>query len=182
MNLHNNIQSATNVRFLVHFGMLTLSGQTGYSGNWMRHSADLRQRLESASYPDLGAMMEGYAKAAAHLADADFHQKLDFSADSVDALDEVLLLVGEGPEYDLEFEVRLWGSYLGEVVRGRYAGTWEMYVYPGGNSAVPAVNVRGSRLFPLMKVYRRLTEGDEEDLHTFFSKVVDRLGKPARVN
>jgi len=127
-------------------------------------------------------MMEGYAKAAAGVAQKEFRQRLDFSADSVDALDEVLVLVGESPEYDLEFEVRLWGSYLGEIVRGLYAGTWEMYVYPGGNSAVPAVNVRGSRLFPLMKVFRRLTEGDEEDLRTFFSKVTERLGKPARVN
>jgi hypothetical protein len=148
----------------------------------MPHLADLRQRLESTSYPDLGAMMEGYAKAAADAAASEFQQKLDFSADSVDALDEVLILVGEGPQFDLEFEVRLWGSYLGEVVRGRYAGAWEMYVYPGGNTAVPAVNVRGSRLFPLMKVYRRLTEGDEEDLRTFFSKITERLGKPARVN
>lgn len=148
----------------------------------MAHSTDLRQRLQSASFPDLGAMMEGYAKAAVDVAASEFRQKLDFSADSVDVLDEVLVLVGESPDYDLEFEVRLWGSYLGELVRGRYAGAWEMYVYPGGNNAVPAVNVRGSRLFPLMKVYRRLTEGDEEDLRTFFSKVVERLGRPAQVN
>ena len=148
----------------------------------MHHPVDLRQRLESASYPDLGAMMEGYARAATDVARTEFQQKLDYSADSVEALDELLVLVAESPEYDLEFEVRLWGSYLGEVVRGRYAGAWEMYVYPGGNSAVPAVNVRGSRIFPLMKVYRRLTEGDEEDLRTFFSKIVERLGRPARVN
>jgi hypothetical protein len=148
----------------------------------MQHSADLRQRLEATSYPDLGAMMEGYAKAAANRAASEFRQRLDFSAESVDVLDDVLVLIGEGPEYDLEFEVRLWGSYLGEVVRGRYDGAWEMYIYPGGNNAVPAVNVRGSRLFPLMKVYRRLTEGDEEDLRTFFSKVTERLGNPAKVN
>ncbi|HTW79393.1 MAG TPA: hypothetical protein VME23_07630 [Terracidiphilus sp.] len=148
----------------------------------MHHSADLRLRLEATTYPDLGAMMESYAKAAADLARTEFRQQLDFSSESVDALDEVLVLVSESPEYDLEFEVRLWGSYLGEVVRGRYAGAWEMYVYPGGNSAVPAVNVRGSRLFPLMKVYRRLTEGDEEDLRTFFSNITERLGNPARVN
>jgi hypothetical protein len=47
---------------------------------------------------------------------------------------------------------------------------------------VPAVDLRGSRLFPLMKVYRRLTEGEEEDLRTFFSMVTERLGKPAQVN
>jgi len=90
--------------------------------------------------------------------------------------------VGESPELDLDFEVRLWGSYLGEVLRRRYAGTWEMTQYPGGALAVPAIDVRGSWLFPLMKVYRRLTEGDEEDLRTFYVMVTERLGKPAQVN
>ncbi len=55
-------------------------------------------------------------------------------------------MVGESPELELDFEVRLWGSYLGEVLRRRYAGNWEMTQYPGGVMAVPAIEVRGSRL------------------------------------
>lgn len=147
----------------------------------MRNRTQLRERLESAAYPDLGTMMETYAQAAV-LAAGEFKQKLDFSSESIDALDEVLVLVGESPELDLDFEVRLWGSYLGEMLRRRYAGSWEMTVYPGGATAVPSVDVRGSRLFPLMKVYRRLTAGEEEDLHTFFAMVTERLGRPAQVN
>ena len=92
------------------------------------------------------------------------------------------MLVGESPELDLDFEVRLWGSYLGEVLRRRYAGAWEMTQYPGGVVAVPAIEVRGSRLFPLMKVYRRLTAGEEEDLRAFYAMVTERLGRPAQVN
>ena len=69
------------------------------------------------------------------------------------------MLLSESLDIDLDFESRLWGSYLGEVIRSRYAGIWEMTQYPGGQVAVPAVEVRGSRLFPLMKVYRRLTNG-----------------------
>ena len=126
--------------------------------------------------------MEGYAQAAATLGSGEFKQKLDFSSESIDALDEILILVSESPELDLDFEVRLWGSYLGEVLRRRYAGGWEMTVYPGGGTAVPSVDVRGSRLFPLMKVYRRLTAGEEEDLGSFYAMVVERLGKPAQVN
>ncbi|HEY1767123.1 MAG TPA: hypothetical protein VGG26_05685 [Terracidiphilus sp.] len=148
----------------------------------MRDRNDVRQRLESTHYPDLGGMMEGYAQAAAALGQSDFGQMLDFASESIDALDEILVLVGESPELDLDFEVRLWGSYLGEVLRRRYAGSWEMTVYPGGATAVPSVDVRGSRLFPLMKVYRRLTAGEEEDLHTFFTTVTERLGRPAQVN
>jgi hypothetical protein len=33
-----------------------------------------------------------------------------------------------------------------------------------------------------MKVYRRLTVGDEEDLRAFYVMVTERLGKPAQVN
>jgi hypothetical protein len=148
----------------------------------MTNHSELRKRLESASYPDLGAMMEGYARAAVDLAKRDFGHKLDYSSESIDELDEILVQVGESPELDLDFEVRLWGSYLGEVLRRRYAGGWEMTPYPGGAVAVPAIDVRGSRLFPLMKVYRRLTMGEEEDLTAFYAMVTERLGKPAQVN
>src|SRR5579863_2264321 len=148
----------------------------------MANPSELRKKLEATSYPDLGAMMEGYALAAVDLARREFGQKLDFSAESIDALDDLLVLVGESPELDVDFEVRLWGAYLGEVLRRRYAGGWEMTQYPGGAVAVPAVEVRGSRLFPLLKVYRRLTAGEEEDLGSFYAMVVERLGKPAQVN
>jgi hypothetical protein len=148
----------------------------------MRNSSELRKRLESSVFPDLGTMMEGYARAAAELGASEFKQKLDFTSESIDGLDEILVVVGESPELELDFEVRLWGSYLGEVLRRRYAGTWEMTQYPGGVVAVPAIEVRASRLFPLMKVYRRLTVGDEEDLRAFYAMVTERLGKPAQVN
>ena len=126
--------------------------------------------------------MEGYAQAAVEQAKSNFRQTLDFSSDSINALDEILVLLSESPEIDLDFESRLWGSYLGEMLRQRYAGSWEMTQYPGDEHAVPAVEVRGSRLFPLMKVYRRLTLGDEEDLRSFYTMVTERLGNPAKVN
>ena len=142
----------------------------------------LRQKLESHAFPNLGAMMEGYAQAAVETAEKEYRQSLDYSAESINALDEIIVLLGESLEIDLDFESRLWGSYLGEVIRMRYAGSWEMTQYPGGQMAVPAVEVRGSRLFPLMKIYRRLTMGEEEDLKTFYNMVTERLGNPAQVN
>ena len=79
----------------------------------------MRMKLESSVFPDLASMMEGYARAAAELGRSEFKQKLDFSSESIDALDEILVRVGESPELELDFEVRLWGSYLGEVLRRR---------------------------------------------------------------
>ena len=45
--------------------------------------------------------MEGYARAAADLGKREFGQKLDFTSDSIEGLDEILVLVGESPELDL---------------------------------------------------------------------------------
>lgn len=127
-------------------------------------------------------MMEGYAQAAVATARAEYKLNLDFSADSIDDLDDILIKVGESPECDVDYESRLWGSYLGELLRRRYAGDWEMTQYPGSSLAVPAIGVRGSRLFPIMKVYRRLTVGEEDDLRSFYAMVTDRLGDTAQVN
>jgi hypothetical protein len=143
---------------------------------------NVRKRLEETAFPDLDAMMEAYAAAAVTLAREIFRQRLDYNSESLVAFEAVLSELAEKGDLDYDYEVKLWGSYLGEVLRRRYAGTWEMTQYPGGVAAVPAVEVRGSRLFPLMKVYRRLTEGSEEDLRTFYSMVTERLGNAAQVN
>lgn len=145
-------------------------------------STGRRQQLEDASFPDLDAMMAAYAAAAVDVAREDFRQRLDYSAESMVAFEAVLSELAEKQELDYDYEVKLWGSYLGEVLRRRYAGGWEMTPYPGGVAAVPAVEVRGSRLFPLMKVYRRVTMGDAESIAAFFDMVTERLGKPAQVN
>jgi len=142
----------------------------------------VRKRLEGSTFSDLDAMMEAYAVAAVTVAHEQFRQRLDYNAESMVAFEAVLSELAEKGELDYDFEVRLWGSYLGEVLRRRYTGRWEMTQYPGGVAAVPAVEVRGSRLFPLMKVYRRITMGDAESIAAFFDMVTERLGKPAQVN
>jgi hypothetical protein len=145
-------------------------------------SKTFRDRLENASFPDLDAMMEAYAAAAVQIAQEEYRQRLDYGAESLVAFEAVLSELAEKGDVNYDYEVKLWGSYLGEVLRRRYTGTWEMTQYPGGVAAVPAVEVRGSRLFPLMKVYRRLTMGDAESIAAFFDMVTERLGGPARVN
>jgi hypothetical protein len=143
---------------------------------------NVRRRLEEATFPDLDAMMEAYAAAAVTVAREDFRQRLNYNSESMVAFEAVLSELAEKGDLDYDYEVKLWGSYLGEVLRRRYAGGWEMTQYPGGAAAVPAVEVRGSRLFPLMKVYRRITMGDAESIAAFFDMVTERLGKPAQVN
>jgi hypothetical protein len=146
---------------------------------------DVRRRLEETSYPDLDAMMAAYSLAAIDEARDTYRQRLVLNSGapgSMDAFEAVLSELADKDQLDYDHEVKLWGSYLGEVLRMRYAGSWEMTQYPGGVAAVPAIEVRGSRLFPLMKVYRRLTMGEAESTTAFFDMVTERLGKPAQVN
>uniref|UniRef100_E6QL07 DUF3806 domain-containing protein n=1 Tax=mine drainage metagenome TaxID=410659 RepID=E6QL07_9ZZZZ len=142
----------------------------------------IKARLAEATYPDLDQMMAGYAAAAVQLAEQLFHQTLDYLPQSLDAFEAVLSELAEHNDLDYEHEVRLWGGYLGELIRLRYSGAWEMVAYPGGSAMMPAVDVRGSHIFPLMKVYRRLTAGEHESISAFYHLLSERLGKPARVN
>jgi hypothetical protein len=139
-----------------------------------------KARLAESNFASLADMMSAYAEEAVRLAWSEHRQRLDLSESSVDRLEKIL--DGQSTE-DLEFQTRLWGSYFGEVIRRRFAGEWEFSQYPGGGvAAVPTLLVRGSRLYPLVKVYRRLTLGEAENLPAFYKMVTARLGEQSPVN
>jgi hypothetical protein len=50
-----------------------------------------------------------------------------------------------------------------------------MSEYPGGQLAIPTVEIGGSRIYPLLKVNRRLTMGETENLVTFTEMARKRL-------
>ena len=141
-----------------------------------------REKLAEVTFSSLDEMMAAYAKEATQVAWTGHRRRLDFSDASVDVLEQIL--EGQAAE-DLEFQSRLWGSYLGEVIRHRFTGEWELSRYPGDGvsqpaaqaaSLVPALVIRGSRLYPLIKIYRRLTLGPAENLPAFYKMVAGRLG------
>ena len=129
--------------------------------------------LAESNYASLAEMMSAYAEEAVRLAWADHRQRLDLSESSVEVLEQIL--AGQSAE-DLEFQTRVWGSYFGEVIRRRFAGEWDLSQYPGGGVApVPTLVVQGARLYPLIKIYRRLTMGQAEDVSAFYKMVSGRL-------
>lgn len=132
-------------------------------------------KLAESNFASLDAMMSAYAEEAVRVAWSDHRQRLDLGESSIDLLERIL--EGQSTD-DLEFQTRLWGSYFGEVIRKRFGGEWELSQYPGGGvSLVPAILIGGSRLYPLVKVYRRLTLGDAENLSAFYKMVAGRLEK-----
>jgi hypothetical protein len=137
-----------------------------------------KEKLDKQVFDSIDAMIAAYAAEAVSVAWKHHHTRLDWSESSISALEAIL--AGQNTE-DLEFQTRLWGSYFGEVLRSRFAGDWEMTQYPGASVAVPTLVVHGSRLYPLMKVYRRLTLGEAESLTVFYKMISERIPPIASV-
>ena len=134
-----------------------------------------KEKLAETNYASLAEMMTAYADEAVRVAWNEHRQRLDFSESSVDVLEQIL--DGQAAA-DLEFQTRLWGGYFGEVIRRRFPAEWELAPHPGGNvAAVPALLIGASRLYPLIKVYRRLTMGAVENVSDFYQMVAGRLNE-----
>lgn len=143
-----------------------------------------RERLAQTKHDSLAAMMEAYAEEAVQMAASDYRQKLDYSEASIERLETVLSALTPAAAADLEWLTMLWGSYFGEVLRRRYEAAWVMTEYPVRETtdaplSVPAIEVSGSKLYPLMKVHRRLTIGAAEGLPGFYVLVKQRLAAPS---
>jgi hypothetical protein len=149
---------------------------------------DSKARLDAQTFDSIDAMIRAYADEAVLVARQQHRVLLDYTPASIDALER---LVDGQAAVDLDFQSRLWGSYFGEVLRRRWNGLWLLASYPGSHessgqvssgqadSVIPTLDVAGSRLWPTMKVYRRLTLGAAENLSTFYSLVEKRLATAA---
>jgi hypothetical protein len=149
-----------------------------------------KTNLADAAFDSLDAMMAAYAGEAVNRA-AEKGERLDYSEASLARVERCLDTMAKPSGRDqaqqenaggLDYQSRLWGAYLGEVVRKHYGGTWQMSQYPGSALAVPAIDVRGSHLYPTMKVFRRLTMGESENIVAFYQMVTKRLGAPSSIH
>jgi len=85
---------------------------------------------------DIGAMMLAFADEAVKMGREGFEMELDFSEASLQKVEEILShLSSEMPEGASDSSIdemsKVWGGYLGEVVRRRWGGEWTIDYYPG---------------------------------------------------
>ena len=129
--------------------------------------------------PTINDMMEAYALDAVDYVKANFGVELDFSNDSIKELETVagqlydsiprsffsqLFKKAPGQE-EIDAVCKLLGGYLGEVYRRNKPGDW------GIHEEFNAIGIchEDRWLFPPTKVYKRLTNGEEDNLHSFFT-------------
>jgi hypothetical protein len=132
------------------------------------------------THDSVESMVRAYSQAAVELA-REFKTALDYTENSVMEVEVILsqfvndLASGKPPANDMDEMCKLWGSYLGEVVRRRFGGEWGIETYPGKEFATLTLNVGGNKLFPSMKIHRRLTVGENDNVWTFYKMVKAKL-------
>jgi hypothetical protein len=131
------------------------------------------------THSSVSAMASSYAEQAVLIA-REFNAKLDYSENSLMELESIVAqlahdLPNGAPAEELTEMCKMWGSYFGEVVRRRFGGDWSIDTYPGKQFATLTLTIAGNKLFPSMKIHRRLTEGEGENLWTFYKMVKAKL-------
>lgn len=126
-------------------------------------------------HASVAEMVQAYADKAIKIA-AQLDCVLDYSEESLKRMETILEKpAARESESDISETCKIWGSYLGEVVRRRFGGSWSIETYPGKQFATLALNVNESKLFPSMKMHRRITQGPEENVWSFYKMVRSRL-------
>jgi len=142
-------------------------------------------------YDNIAEMMQAYAEQAVSAA-REMKITLDYREESIEQLENILrqlydqrpVFLGKaahGEEDPAQKQIdsmsRIWGGYFGEVIRRCWGGEWTLETYPGTVAPVVTIDVHGAKIFPAMKVYRRLTNGAGDDIAQFYQMVKGKLQK-----
>jgi hypothetical protein len=142
--------------------------------------------MPETGHNTISEMMQGYAAEAVRLA-SEHDAELDYSESSLQDVEAILAKMysdfskaGVGPGEDarqqnLDSTSRIWGAYFGETIRQLWGGEWGVETYPGSVAPVISIDIGGAKLFPVMKVYRRLTRGDADNLWGFYQMVRKKI-------
>jgi hypothetical protein len=111
-----------------------------------------------------------------------FGISLDFSENSLQQFEDLLQQAHEGykravnngksPNISIENTVRVWGSYLGEIIRRKWGGEWVI----SGNGKDVILIIRGKSYSPLQLVYQRITIGKQYGNKIFIANIASDMG------
>ncbi len=138
--------------------------------------------------PDLSAEMLSAANSAVEHARKYWSTELDFSSHSIEDVELILARMYEsiprrfyeklykrGPTPDQIATLSLaYGAYLGEVIRREFGGTWSKETV-NGEPVLALVFDPGSMVFPPAKVWKRLTNGEEDNIWSFYEIYSQKL-------
>ncbi len=125
---------------------------------------------------DLDRIMTAHAAEAVEHAKERFGFDLDYSPESIVQVERALAEVAN----DIEWLCRMYGGYIGEVLRRQQGGEWSLDDdLPDGERVVGLTLTNGTRLFPPSKVAKRLHRGEGDSIAFYFKVVSQEASKGA---
>jgi hypothetical protein len=133
-------------------------------------------------------MTSAYALDAVDHAKSSANVELDFSEASVDHVEAILTelhdalpkgfiarLFGRGPSNDDILTMsKMYGSYVGEVLRRTHGGEWALI-----DGQVTLTHGEG-RIWPIAKVFKRITNGSEDNVAVYYKVLVEEYWTDAK--
>ncbi len=138
--------------------------------------------LRTSMTPDakLAGLLVVQSQTAVQNARIKWTESLDFTPDSLEAIERMLgkmhnlakfAAPGEGPSDDqIAAAAKLWGIYVGEVIRRHYGGQWSL-----DGDGVLALSVGEAQVFPVGKARKRIVDGPAENIRYYFSAMAKVL-------
>lgn len=143
--------------------------------------------------PAVNEMMEAYALDAVDFAQEHFQYDLDYSVESVEHVDQILegfdneLPTGfgralrRGPsDEQIEQQAKVWGGYLGEVIRRRWGGTWTI-PDDGPMANALCLELGDTLISPPARVYKQILNGSEESVSAYVAVLAREFPDPPRL-
>lgn len=136
-------------------------------------------RTSITSDARLAGTIVAQSQTAVKTAKLTFGETLDFGSESLEAVERIMgklhKQASEAPpdqkltEEQITELSKLWGIYVGEVIRRYYGGTWAIV------DGVPDLALGGRQAAPLAKVRKRIIDGPMENLKYYFTSIMKVL-------
>ena len=137
--------------------------------------------LRTSITPDakLAGTIVAQSQAAIKAGKLKHSESLDFSSESLEGVERIMTsLHKQAKDAPADQKLtdeqitelsRLWGIYVGEVIRRYYGGQWSMV------DGTPDLALGGKNASPLAKVRKRIVDGPMENLKYYFQSIMKQL-------
>jgi hypothetical protein len=137
-------------------------------------------RTSMTSDAKLAGVLVAQSQIAVQSAKLKWAESIDFTQDSLEAIERLLgkmhnhykfAAPGQGPsEEQISNAAKIWGVYIGEVIRRHYGGQWSL-----GEDGVLALSIGETQVFPIAKARKRIVDGPMENIRYYFSAMAKVL-------
>ena len=130
-------------------------------------------RTSMTSDAKLAGTIVAQSQQAIKTAKLTFDESLDFTSESLEGVERIMTKLQKQEPKLTDEQItelsKLWGVYVGEVIRRYYGGQWTIV------DGLPDVALGGRQAAPVAKVRKRLVGGATENLKYYFTSIMKVL-------